>query len=77
MKNLSYILTIVDMVTMVLLIISIALQNKSAGLSNVFGGCGVVVSTRRGSDKYLFYATIVLGVIFAGLSLTIVLLSKA
>lgn len=77
MKNLSYILTIVDMVTMVLLIISIALQNKSAGLSNVFGGGGGVVSTRRGSDKYLFYATIVLGVIFAGLSLTIVLLSKA
>lgn len=77
MKNLSYILTIVDMVVMVSLIISIALQNKSAGLSNVFGGGGGVVSTRRGSEKYLFYATIVLGVLFAGLSLTVVLLSKA
>ncbi len=76
MKNLAYILTIVDMVIMVALIISVSLQNKSSGLSNVFGGGGGVVSTRRGSDKWLFYATIVLGVLFAGLSLTIILLSK-
>jgi preprotein translocase subunit SecG len=76
MKHLAYILTIVDMIVMVALIITIALQNKSSGLSNVFGGGGGVVSTRRGSDKYLFYATIVLGVLFAGISLTIVLLSK-
>lgn len=76
MKHIAYILTIVDMVVMVALIISVALQNKSSGLSNVFGGGGGVVSTRRGSEKYLFYATIVLGVLFAGLSLTIVLLSK-
>jgi protein translocase SecG subunit len=76
MKNLPYILTIVDMVVMVALIISVALQNKSSGLSNVFGGGGGVVSTRRGSEKYLFYSTIVLGVLFAGISLAVVLLSK-
>lgn len=76
MKNLAYILTIVDMVIMVLLIITVSLQNKSSGLSNVFGGGGNVVATRRGSDKWLFYATIVLGVLFAGLSLTVILLSK-
>lgn len=75
MKNLSYILTIIDMVVMVALIISVALQNKSSGLSNVFGGGGVI-TTRRGVDKWLFYTTIVLGVLFAGISLTIVLLSK-
>lgn len=76
MKNLAYILTIIDMVIMVGLIISVSLQNKSSGLSTVFGGGGGVVSTRRGSEKWLFYTTIVLGVLFAGLSLTIVLLSK-
>jgi protein translocase SecG subunit len=75
MNKLSYILTIIDMVVMVGLIISVALQNKSAGLSNIFGGGGVV-TTRRGSDKWLFYATIILGVLFAGISLTIVILSK-
>lgn len=76
MKNLAYILTIVDMVVMVALIITVALQNKSAGLSNLFGGAGNVVATRRGADKWLFFATIVLGVLFAGLSLTVILLSK-
>lgn len=75
MRNLAYILTIIDMVIMVLLIISVALQNKSSGLSNIFGGGGVV-TTRRGGEKWLFYATIVLGVLFAGLSLTIVLLNR-
>ena len=76
MKNLAYILTIVDMVIMVSLIISVALQNKSSGLGTVFGGGGGVVATRRGSDKYLFYTTIVLGILFAGISLAVVLLSK-
>lgn len=73
--SISYILTIIDMVVMVALIITVALQNKSSGLSNVFGGGGVVTS-RRGIDKYLFYATIVFGILFAGLSITIILLSK-
>ncbi len=75
MKNISYILTIIDMVVMVALIIAVAMQNKSSGLSNVFGGGGVV-TTRRGVDKGLFYATIVLGVLFAGISLAILLVSK-
>lgn len=76
MKNLAYILTIVDMVVMVALIISVVLQNKSAGLSNVFGGGGGVVTTRRGSEKWLFFTTIVLGVLFVGLTLTVIILSK-
>jgi preprotein translocase subunit SecG len=75
MKNLAYILTIVDMIVMVSLIISVALQNKSSGLGTVFGGGGVI-TTRRGTDKYLFYTTIVLAVLFTGLSLAVVLLSK-
>lgn len=75
MKNIAYILTIVDMVVMVGLIISIVLQNKSAGLSNVFGGGGVI-TTRRGSEKWLFYTTTVLAVLFVGLSLAVIFLSK-
>ncbi len=64
------------MVVMVVLIIVIAMQNKSSGLSNVFGGAGNVIQTRRGVDKWLFYATIVLGVLFVGLSVTSLILSK-
>lgn len=72
--KLPQILTLVNMVDMVILIIFIALQNKSSGLSGIFGGGGVT-QTRRGVDKWLFYATILLSIIFAGLSVTIVVLS--
>jgi protein translocase SecG subunit len=76
MKNFNNILTIVNMVVMVALIIMISMQNKSAGLSNVFGGGGSIVQTRRGVEKWLFYATIVGAVIFVGLSIANVLLRK-
>jgi protein translocase SecG subunit len=76
MTHLSQILAIINMVVMVVLIIIVSLQNKSSGLSNVFGGAGTVVQTRRGFEKWLFYATIVLGVIFVGLDIATVLLSK-
>ena len=56
------------------LIIVISLQNKSAGLSNVFGGAGNIVQTRRGFEKWLFYATIVLGILFVGVNITLLLL---
>lgn len=58
------ILQFINILVMVLLIISVALQNKSSGLSNVFGGGGNIVQTRRGLEKWLFYATIVLGALF-------------
>jgi protein translocase SecG subunit len=54
---------------MLLLVIVIALQNKSSGLSNVFGGAGNIVQTRRGFEKWLFYATIILGVIFVAINI--------
>ena len=76
MKNLNQIVLIVNMVVMVFFIIVVAMQNKSSGLSNVFGGSGNVAQTRRGADKWLFYATIVLGVLFAGLSIASLVLSK-
>ena len=56
---------------MIILIIVVALQNKSSGLSNVFGSAGNIVQTRRGFEKWLFYATIVLGIIFIGLNISL------
>jgi len=53
-----------NVLVMLLLIVTIVLQNKSSGLSNVFGGAGNIVQTRRGFEKWLFYATIVLGILF-------------
>jgi protein translocase SecG subunit len=58
-----------NIIVMLILILVIALQNKSSGLSNVFGGAGNIVQTRRGFEKWLFYATITLGILFIGLNI--------
>ncbi len=68
------IFTFFDIIVMLLLIVVIALQNKSSGLSNVFGGAGNIVQTRRGFEKWLFYATIVLGIIFVSINVILLLL---
>jgi len=59
-----------NIIVMVLLIIVITLQSKSSGLGSVFGGGGGVVSTRRGFEKWLFYATIILGILFVGINIS-------
>ncbi len=64
------IMQFINILVMVLLIITIALQNKSSGLSNVFGGAGNIVSTRRGFEKWLFYATIILGILFVAINVS-------
>jgi len=47
----------------------ILLQNRGAGLGGVFGGnSGTVFSAKRGLEKILFKATIVLAIAFVGLS---------
>jgi protein translocase SecG subunit len=58
-----------NIIVMLVLIVVIALQNKSSGLSNVFGGAGNIVQTRRGFEKWLFYATIILGILFIAINI--------
>jgi len=73
MSGFRQILQFLDILVMVILIIVVALQNKSSGLSNVFGGAGNIVQTRRGFEKWLFYATIILGIIFVGVNVSFLL----
>jgi len=64
------IVKILQLVIAILLIVVILLQNRGGGLSNVFGGGGAnVFMTKRGLEKKLFVATVVLAVLFLGISL--------
>jgi len=63
-----------QIVVAVALITVILLQNRGAGLSGIFGGGGNVYLTKRGLEKKLFVATIVLAALFLGLSLAAVIL---
>lgn len=47
-----------------ILIVTILLQQRGGGLSPVFGGEGGAYRTRRGVEKTIFIATIVVAVLF-------------
>ena len=58
------IINITQIIVSLLLIIGILMQQRGGGLSTVFGGDGSVYRTRRGVEKIVFIATIVLAVLF-------------
>lgn len=62
--GLSSILQIVSIVSAVLMIIAILLQQRGASLGAGFGGSSELYTTRRGLDKNLFEVTIFLAVTF-------------
>ena len=57
-------LNILQIVLAVLLTIAILLQEKGTGLSAAFGGEGNIYRTKRGLEKVLFIATIILAALF-------------
>lgn len=74
--NVNSILQIVTIGTAVLMMLAILLQQRGASLGAGFGSSGELFTTRRGLDKNLFEATIVLAVIFV-LSILVSLLLPA
>ncbi len=72
MKNLQ----IIQIIIAVLLMLAILSQNRGVGLSGVFGGSGNIYRTKRGIEKKLFIATIILAVLFLSVSLAVILLYK-
>lgn len=58
------ILTIIQIASSIILIITILLQQRGTGLSATFGGEGNVYRTKRGLEKILFTAAIILAIIF-------------
>jgi len=68
-------LNIALIIISVLLILSVILQSKGAGLGGLSGAdTGSVYTARRGVERTLFRLTIILSVIFFALVLTLVLL---
>ena len=67
-------LKILQIAVAVLLMVAILLQNRGGGLSGVFGGSGGgYYMAKRGMEKKIFIATIVLAVIFLSLSLFVII----
>ena len=70
-------LNIALIIISVLLILSVILQSKGAGLGGLSGAdTGAVYTARRGVERTLFRLTIVLSVMFFALVLTLVFVVK-
>lgn len=66
METLKALLPYAEIVLSLLLIIGIVLQNRGASLGGAFGGDNFASTfyKRRGAEKFLFQATIVVAVLF-------------
>lgn len=62
--NIDTILQIVTVGSAVLMVVCILLQQRGASLGAGFGSSGELYTTRRGFDKNLYEATIIMSVIF-------------
>ena len=68
------ILPYIQVILSILLIISVLLQQRGTGAGSAFGGDTGTYSSRRGLEKTLFIATIIIGALFflsAGISLVL------
>lgn len=75
--SLSVIFPFVQVIIAIVLITIILLQQKGTGLSGAFGGAGGFYRTKRGFEKTLFYATIVLASLFILSGLVTIILNRS
>jgi protein translocase SecG subunit len=70
------IVNIIEIITAVLLIVSILIQNKGAGLSSTFGGEFGGYYSKRGFEKFLVWFSIALSTIFIALAIVNLVLTN-
>ncbi|MFA7253960.1 MAG: preprotein translocase subunit SecG [Patescibacteria group bacterium] len=71
----SDIFKILQIIFAILLTLFVLLQQRGSGLGMAFGGEGNVYRSRRGIEKFLFYATIAVAVLFCASALATVFLA--
>jgi preprotein translocase subunit SecG len=67
--SIQQILFFVQIAVSVILIILIAVQQRGAALGSGFGGGGEFYASRRGIQKKIFYATMVVAALFIALGI--------
>ena len=69
-------LNIALLIISVLLIFSVIIQSKGAGLGGLTGAdTGSIFTARRGVERTLFWVTIILSVVFFALVITLLILA--
>jgi protein translocase SecG subunit len=70
------VISIAEIIVSVLLVISILMQNRGAGLSGTFGGSFGGYYTKRGFEKFLVAFSIILSFLFITLAIASFVLSE-
>lgn len=60
----NFILNIIQIVIAILLTATILLQQRGSEVGGAFGGGGEIYFKKRGAEKFLFIATIILAILF-------------
>lgn len=70
------VLPYIQIVLAIVLVVCVLLQQTGASLGGAFGGDNFTAGyhTRRGSEKYLFWASIIVGILFAATALAALLI---
>ncbi len=63
------ILTFFQIIVSLLIVVTVILQSRGSDAGMAFGGGGETFRSKRGLEKVLFYATIILVVLFASNSI--------
>ncbi|MBU1180286.1 preprotein translocase subunit SecG [Patescibacteria group bacterium] len=70
--NLKLAINIAQIIISIILVVAVLLQARGSGLGSAFGGDSMVFRTKRGVEKSLHIATIILVIVFLALSLTLI-----
>ncbi len=64
-------LQLIEVVVAVLMIVAVLLQQRGTSIGGAFGAENSVYRSLRGVEKFLFFATVVLGFVFTALAIYI------
>ncbi len=63
------VITIAHIIVCILLMVSVLMQTRGTSVGIAFGGGAETYRSKKGVEKFLFYATIILAALFAALSI--------
>ncbi len=77
MNTIAQLLPIAQIILSVLLIITIIFQRSGAGIEGALGGTATEMTrfTRRGSEQFLFFASIIIAILFVASAVIGILMS--
>lgn len=70
------ILNVIEIIAAIVLIVLVLLQMQGSGLSSAFGGSGGFYRSKRSIEKLLMWATVVDTIVFATVSILLLIPAK-